>query len=274
MATVRRPAREWGGEHGHWRKPRGIAVTLSLAAALAAPLAARADLPLVTESGDVAAQGTCKVESAYQQNRESRAGLVLASCNPFGFGELAAGYARVRDGDAPWTNDVALQAKFPLLEQADERPWALALAVGAVRHTAEPSARTAFQDPFLTVPATLFFYDGALLVHLNAGVARADGSNVFTTAAAAEAQLAERLTLLAEVFRAQAGRPTFNGGVLWTLIPDQFHVYASAAHRLGGDSAGWSWLAGIRLEAPDAARVRRRRLSGAAAAQVPPTPPR
>lgn len=229
---------------------RRTAATLSLAAALAAPLAARADLPLVTESGDVAPQGACKVESAYSQSRDTRAGLVLATCNPFGFGELAAGYARSRDGDAAWANDVALQAKFPLLAQTDDRPWALALSLGAVRHTGEPSARTAFQDPFLTVPATLFFNDGALLVHLNAGVARADGDNVFTAAAAVEAQVAERLTLLAEVFRQQAGRPTFNGGVLWTLIPDRFHVFASAAHRLDGDGAGWTWLAGIRLEAP------------------------
>ena len=88
-------------------------------------------------------------------------------------------------------------------------------------------------------------------MHVNAGVARAyPGNNVFTAAAAVEAQVSEHLTLLAEVFRAQAGRPTFNGGVLWTLIPDQFHVFASAAHRLDGDSAGWTWLAGIRLEAP------------------------
>ena len=229
---------------------RRTAATLSLAAALATPLAARADLPLVTESGDVSPQGACKVESSYSQSRDSRAGLVLATCNPFGFGELAAGYARIRDGDAAWTNDVALQAKFPLLAQTDDRPWAVALALGAVRHTGEPSARTAFQAPFLTVPATLFFNDGALLVHLNAGVARADGNNVFTAAAAVEAQVTERLTLLAEVFRQQAGRPTFNGGVLWTLIPDQFHVFASAAHRLDGDSAGWMWLAGIKLEAP------------------------
>jgi hypothetical protein len=229
---------------------RRTATTLSLVVALATPLAARADLPLVTESGDVAPQGACKVESAYSQNRDSRGGLVLATCNPFGFGELAAGYARNRDGDAAWTNEVALQAKFPLLAQTDDRPWALALALGAIRHTGEPSARTAFQAPFLTVPATLFFNDGALLVHLNAGVARADGNNVFTAATAVEAPVTERLTLLAEVFRQQAGRPTFNGGVLWTLIPDQFHVYASAAHRLDGDSAGWTWLAGIKIEAP------------------------
>lgn len=229
---------------------RRTATTLSLAVALATPLAARADLPLVAESGDVAPQGACKVESAYSQNRDSRGGLVLATCNPFGFGELAAGYARNRDGDAAWTNEVALQAKFPLLAQTDDRPWALALALGAIRHTGEPSARTAFQAPFLTVPATLFFNDGALLVHLNAGVARADGNNVFTAATAVEAQVTERLTLLAEVFRQQAGRPTFNGGVLWTLLPDQFHVFASAAHRLDGDSAGWTWLAGIKLEAP------------------------
>jgi len=230
---------------------RRTVATVSLSFALAAPLAAHADLPLVTESGDVAPQGACKVEASYTQNRESRAGLVLASCNPFGFGELAAGYARVRDSNSAWANDVALQAKFPLLAQTDERPWALALAVGAVRHTGEPGARTAFQDPFLTIPATLFFNDGALLVNLNAGVARAyPGNNVFTAAVAVEAQVAERLTLLAEVFRAQAGRPTFNGGVLWTLIPDQFHVFAGAAHRLDGDSAGWTWLAGVKLEAP------------------------
>jgi hypothetical protein len=229
---------------------RRAVATMALACALAAPFAVHADLPLVTESGDVAPQGACKVESSYARNRDSRAGLVLATCNPFGFGELAAGYARVRDTDAAWANDVALQAKFPLLEQTDARPWALALAVGAVRHTGEPSARTAFQDPFLTIPATLFFNDGALLVHLNAGVARADGNNVFTAAGAVEAQVADRLTLLAEVFREQAGRPTFNGGVLWTLIPDRFHVFASAAHRLDGDSAGWTWLAGIKLEAP------------------------
>jgi hypothetical protein len=230
---------------------RRAVATVALASALAAPFAARADLPLVTESGDVAPQGACKVEASYARNRESRTAVVLASCNPFGFGELAAGYARVRDTDEAWANDVALQAKFPLLEQTDARPWALALAVGAVRHTGEPSARTAFQDPFLTIPATLFFNDGALLVHLNAGVARAyPGNNVFTAAGAVEAQVTDRLTLLAEVFREQAGRPTFNGGVLWTLIPDRFHVFASAAHRLEGDSAGWTWLAGIKLEAP------------------------
>jgi hypothetical protein len=229
---------------------RRTVATVVLSSALAASFAAHADLPLVTESGDVAPQGACKVESSYTQNRDGRAGLVLATCNPFGFGELAAGYARVRDNDAAWANDVALQAKFPLLEQTDARPWALAFAIGAVRHTGEPGARTAFQDPFLTIPATLFFNDGALLVHLNAGVARTDGNNVFTAAGAVEAQITDRLTLLAEVFREQAGRPTFNGGALWTLIPDRFHVFASAAHRLDGDSAGWTWLAGIKLEAP------------------------
>jgi hypothetical protein len=229
---------------------RRTAATLALAGALAASFAARADQPLVTESGDVAPQGACKVEASYSQDRANRGGLVLASCNPFGFGELAAGYARVRDSDAAWASDVVLQAKFPLLEQTDERPWGLALAVGAIRHTGEPGTRTAFQDPFLTFPATLFFNDGALLVHLNVGVARPyPGNNVLTAAAAVEAQVAVQLALLAEVFREQAGRPTFNGGVLWTLIPDRFHVYASAAHRLDSDRAGWTWLAGIKLEA-------------------------
>ena len=106
-------------------QPAPNAATLSLAAALAAPLR-RARRPAAGHrirrrraAGGV--QGRIRVLAEPREPRGAGAGQRATRSASASSPQATHG---VRDDDAAWTNDVALQAKFPLLAQTDDRPWA------------------------------------------------------------------------------------------------------------------------------------------------------
>jgi hypothetical protein len=221
---------------------------LTLAAVL--PLPTHAARPLITDDARIVDPRSCQVESWVRRNEDSTEFWAIPACNLTGNLEIGIGGSRTREAGETHTTDVQAQAKT-IFKALEPNGWGVGLAIGHLRRRDDSPAGFA-RRLYGYVPLSVSFADDLAVVHVNAGLLRAAGESRHrvTSGVGAEVRLHPRLFFIPEVFHQEAGRPFFQTGLRFWVIPQRFQVDATYGDRLGGGGAQQWFSLGIRLLSP------------------------
>lgn len=192
---------------------------------------AQAARPMAIDDADLVDAQACQLESWVQANRGSTEFWAQPACNFTGNVEWALGGAVTRDEGRARTTDLVLQGKT-LFKPLERNGWGVGLAAGTVHH---PQLDKGARDWYAHVPASFSFHDDALIVHANLGWQR-DGQarrHEMTWGLGAQVQLYEGLSVTAETFGQNRGKPYYQFGISYWLVPDRLQVDASYGDRTG-----------------------------------------
>ena len=223
-------------------------------AALAALLpwgAAQAARPMVTDDARIVDAKACQVESWARRNPDSTEYWAQPACNFTGNLELSLGAAKGKDDHGTRTTDVVLQAKT-LFKPLEPDGWGWGLAVGNVRHPAIHTSSNLVGDLYAYVPATFSLRSDRLLVHTNIGWLheREARRHRMTWGLGTEAQWSASTWLIAEVFGQNQGKPFYQVGLRYWLVPDHVQVDTTYGNRAGSGTQERWFSIGLRLLSP------------------------
>jgi hypothetical protein len=221
---------------------------LALAAALPAP--AHAARPLITDDARIVDARACQLESWVRRNEDSTEFWAIPACNLTGNLELGIGGSRTREAGETHTTDVQVQAKT-IFKALEPNGWGVGLAVGHLRRRDDSTGGLA-RRLYGYVPLSVSFADDLAVLHVNAGLLRPAGesSHRVTSGVGAEVRLHPRLFFIPEVFHQEAGRPFFQTGFRFWIVPQRVQVDATYGDRLGGAGTQQWFSIGMRLLAP------------------------
>ena len=225
-----------------------VALHITCVVAAGASHAAR---PLITDDARIVDEKACQVETWVRRNTESTEFWALPACNPVGHVELAFGGAMTRELGATRTSDVQVQAKT-IFRELEPNGWGVGLVVGHLRNPGSDPKRDFAAGLYGYVPASFSFLDEVLVVHANVGVARPQERSAHrgTWGVGAEIRLNERVYFIPEVFNQVGGRPMFQAGFRYWVVPERVQVDATYGDRIG-NSNGERWFSvGMRLLTP------------------------
>ncbi len=219
-----------------------------LAALLALTPAAHAARPLITDDARLVDAKACQVESWVRSNQGSKEYWALPACNFTGNLELTFGGGRTADAEGTHTTDVVLQGKT-LFKPLETNGWGIGLALGAVRH---PGDGRHVGELYSYVPLSFSFLNDKVFLHTNVGVLRNTlaSSTRATWGVATEAQFNERTWLIAETFKQNEGRPFFQAGVRYWVVPNRVQIDATAGNRFSSRTDERWFSIGVRLLSP------------------------
>ena len=229
---------------------RSIALA-AVAAGMAASVPAHAARPMVTDDARIVDDKSCQVESWARRNVDSTEFWALPACNPWGGAELTLGgsWANV-DGATHFAAQV-VQAKT-LFRPYEPGGWGVGLAVGTFRYLQRERENGWPGDAYFYVPVSVAVGSDDLVMHVNAGAShhRDESRTVATWGLGAEARLSERLYFIPETFATDRGRPFFQAGLRYWVIPSRVQVDATYGNRLVSDSRERWFSLGLRLLSP------------------------
>jgi hypothetical protein len=231
--------------------PSRIHNALLIAAGLALPLAsASAARPMIVDDARIVDAKSCQLEAWVRTNPDSRENWAIPACNFTGNLEVAVGGARLRDDDGTRDSVRIVQGKT-IFRKLETNDWGLGLSVGAVRHPHEDGAGRA-TDPYVNLLNSHSFRDDRLVVHANLGLLREQEfrRNRVTGGVGAEFAMTQRAYLVAETFKQTAGRPEYQLGVRYWIIPNRVQVDTTYGHRFGHPEGGRWFSVGLRLLSP------------------------
>jgi hypothetical protein len=224
----------------------------SAVAALVAGLAATAAFagrPLTTDDAAIVEDKGCQLEAWVDRSRSAVAAWAAPACN-FGLGiEWQLGFARTRPDASESFSDEYAQFKFLLREPTEASTWGVGVTVGGNRHPGSEKYR-GWGNAYVLVPVTVT--SGLFTLHVQPGWARdrAKDRDVVAWGVGGEADLSERVTIVAEAFGENARKPYLRAGFRWTAIRDHLSVDLTQVVRSGGTRAerytslGFAWQTG------------------------------
>nr|WP_051237131.1 hypothetical protein [Ottowia thiooxydans] len=224
---------------------RAAGLVIALLALMLTATASHAARPMNTDDARTVDPKACQVESWVRQNADSTELWAIPACNPTGNLEIAAGGSHARGDIEGSRNTVVLQAKT-LFKPLEPNGWGWGLAVGTAQHARPPSGR----DWYAYIPVSRSILDDRAVLHLNVGWLREGLSrrNFMTWGIGSETQLSERVWLIGETFGQNEGRPLYQAGLRYWVVPNRVQVDATYGNRLGG---GERWFSiGLRLLSP------------------------
>ncbi len=213
--------------------------------------AAQAARPMVTDDARIVDAKACQVESWVKRNQDSTEYWAQPACNFTGNLELSLGGARGKDDGGTQTTDIVLQAKT-LFKPLEPDGWGWGLAVGNVRHPAIHTGNNLLGDLYAYVPATFSLRNDRVLVHTNVGWLheREARRHRMTWGLGTEAQWSASTWLIAEVFGQNQGKPFYQVGLRYWLVPDHVQVDTTYGNRAGSGAQERWFSIGLRLLSP------------------------
>ena len=231
----------------------GKAIQASVLAASCAlgVTAAYAARPMITDDARVVDPKACQVESWARRNQNGTNEFwAQPACNFTGNLEVTVGGALTRENNGGPTHHSAqvLQGKT-LFKPLEANGWGYGLAVGTVRDPRSGSGGG--RSWYSYVPASFSFADDRFVLHTNLGWQRDQGTrrNHVTWGLGSETQLTERSYLIGETFGAGDGKPHYQMGVRYWIIPNRVQVDTTYGNRFGGGGERWISV-GLRLLSP------------------------
>lgn len=210
---------------------------------------AHANEPLATVAAAILDRGVCQAESWHRWSHAGgHEGWLLPACSVTGWLELAAGAARYREEDVGGHSLFLLRAKAVAYRDPDER-FSLGF-VGAVMRDGGHEARSSpFHEGVALGLVTFHSPERTLRVHMNGGIVyRRDDFTTGAWGVAAEYDVRDDWTLLAELFRDEPGRPKYQLGVRYVLVTDRVELFASGGDSLDRSAHGWFAKFGVRFQ--------------------------
>lgn len=206
--------------------------------------------PLITDDARIVDPKACQVETWTRRNRGSNEYWALPACNPTGNLELTVGGARTAQFGDMTTTALQVQGKT-LFKRLEPDGWAVGLVVGHLRRPFEPH-RDALANLYSYIPASFSFNHDALVIHTNVGTSRPELASQHrpTWGVGAEIELTKSLYLIPEVFGHTAGRPQYQAGVRYWIVPNRVQLDATYGDRLGQYTEGRWFSLGLRLISP------------------------
>lgn len=213
---------------------------LALLCGLALP--AWAARPFVTDDARLTTAGSCQLESWMRVYQDSREAWALPACNPGGNLEFTAGGGRARpDGDAA-TSDYVFQLKT-LFRSLETDGWGWGLALGRVVHPEIRPGPNQLGNTYAYLPFSASFGGGRWVMHANLGWLRdrASRDHRGTWGLGGEYYPHPRLALVAESFGDDTGKPYWQTGLRYSIIPDLLQVDTTVGAQHDGGRGG-RWL--------------------------------
>ena len=202
---------------------------------------------MVTDDARIVDDKSCQVESWLKSSSGSDEYWALPSCNFTGNFEFAAGGAVTRQNGMGKTSDLVLQGKT-LFKTLEPNGWAWGLVGGAVSHP--DVSKEMFGDVYAYVPATFSFRDDTALLHVNLGWLndRLAHRHALTWGVGGEIEMTPRTWLIAESYGENQGRPYYQLGLRYWIVPNRVQLDATYGNRSHG---GENWFSiGLRLLSP------------------------
>jgi hypothetical protein len=240
-----------------WGRTGASGVFTLFAALLAAPGAATAARPLVTDDARVVDPGACQLETWTRIGDAGDEFWALPACSVIANLEMTAGVGVLpaERGGSPEHPVVQLQAKtlFPGL---GTNRVGVGLAVGTVLR-AHDQLDELNQDRlgefYAYVPATVALLPERALVHLNLGARyRGEGAGGFMIwGVGTEVIVLGPFTAVAEVYGDAPGPSFTQAGLRISIVPDHVQIDATYGRRIpDGSDEEWATV-GLRLISPE-----------------------
>jgi two-component system sensor histidine kinase TctE len=237
---------------------RGVVVRVAFRAAALACLAfalpapdAHAARPMITDDARMVDAKACQVESWVRRGREATEYWALPACNPTGHFEVTFGGARTHADGATSFTDQLIQVKT-LFRAYEPGGWGVGLGAGTVRHPRRELARGWPGDAYLYVPFSIAAGSDDWVVHANLGaVHRRDaGRTQLTWGLGHEIRIAPRAYFIPEIFRSEQGRPFYQAGIRYWLLPGRLQMDGTFGDRLSSSSRERWVSVGFRVLSP------------------------
>lgn len=221
------------------------AAALGLAACLGTG-PAHAARPMITDDARIVDAKSCQLESWVKSKKDSAEFWAQPACNFTGNLELTLGAARTREDGSSRTTDVVIQGKT-LFKELQPNGWGWGLAVGNARHPNDEGQGRG--DLYAYVPVTFSLRDDRLFFHTNVGWLRTAQAhrNLMTWGLATEAQLSQSTWLIAETFGQNQGKPFYQMGLRYWLVPGHVQIDATYGNRAGSSTQERWFSIGLRL---------------------------
>jgi hypothetical protein len=213
-------------------------------AAMVSATCVHAARPMATDDARIVDDKACQLESWVKSRRDSTEYWAQPACNFTGNLELTLGAARTREGQATRNSDQLIQGKT-LFKALEPNGWGWGLAMGHARH---PSANGS-GDYYAYVPVSLSTRDDRLVFHTNIGWLREQEtrSHRMTWGLATEAQLSASAWLIAETYGQNRGRPFYQMGLRYWIVPNHVQLDATYGNRAGSSTQERWFSIGLRL---------------------------
>lgn len=209
--------------------------------------------PLIVDDARIVDSKACQIESWARKNTDSAEFWALPACNFTGNFELTAGGAMISDSGAAKNPNLLFQGKT-LFRQMEINGWGTGLVLGAVHNPTINVERNLTGDLYSYIPTSFSFRDDRLIINANLGwlYRRAElNTHHVTFGIGAEALLAERTWLIAEIFgQTHGGNPFLHVGLRYWILQDHIQIDTTYGNRLNnGISEQW-FTVGLRLISP------------------------
>lgn len=207
---------------------------------------AMAARPMITDDARIVDDKSCQVESWARRNQGGSSEFwAQPACNFTGNLEVTLGGGWTREDGRTGNTAQVFQGKT-LFKSLETNGWGIGLVAGTARNPREGGARTWYGF----VPASFSFADDRFVLHTNLGWQRDQETRKkhVTWGLGSETQLSERSYLIAETFGAGDGKPSYQMGVRYWVVPNRVQVDTTYGNRFGG---GERWISvGLRLLSP------------------------
>lgn len=184
--------------------------------------------PFVTDDATIV--DDCQLESWWQREDADNALWVMPACNVAGV-ELGLGAAKTAKGN---DNLYVLAAKTELKTLQTN---GYGITVGAEYEF--PAQNTKHGDIHVNFAFSKSWLDDQFIVHANAGrIMRDEAHDDWTSGIAVQWEAAENQWLFAELYREEAGRPSYQLGYLTEVLPERLQLdisYGNHLHEKGGE---------------------------------------
>lgn len=200
----------------------------------------------------------CQLESWGKFNRDGTERWLNPSCNLTGNLEISWGNDWQRDSVGKYLANSQLQGKTVFREMSPNG-IGIGMLAGVVRQTDakdpdEPTvARQRSWNIYSRALTSFSFKDDDILLHTNLGFIRRgeDHSTRLTWGIGNETKLHNRLSLIGEVFGENKGKPSYQGGIRATLVPDHVELDLTYGNSFGRDTQGRYVVVGLRFISPE-----------------------
>ena len=206
---------------------------------------------MITDDARIVDARACQLETWTKRNTDSTELWALPACNPWGGAELTFGGALTNAEGATRFTDQLVQAKT-LFKPYEPGGWGVGLAVGSVRRLRGEASRRWPGDAYFYVPFSIAAGSDDVVLHVNAGAAhhRDERRTQSTWGLGAEVRLHPSVYFIPETFSTDRGRPFYQAGFRFWVVPERVQVDATFGNRLVSESRERWFSVGMRLLSP------------------------